>query len=601
MKRRDQHGGAVMMMVVAVLIVTAATFFSSAMLNKLGKRSAQNTVTVNNIEAVRKSLINFVTQYGYLPCPANGAANTGLSVPTVVTQNCTNPDGTVPWASLGISEATALDGWSRKISYRVYQGATGLTQANGANMTDCDVAPPTLAIPTFPNRLCDALTHQVSGHFGEIVGFLSPVYRPGFSVTDLGVVYPQAVGMVLISHGESGEGAWTSSGSRLPLPGNNVAAEYANTQTGPQFFRAARTDSTVLPTANTHFDDEVAYMSIADIINQARRGPRKWAAVNPLTTVAPVVNFNGATINPALTAVGGSFNGRSSGVSTLTLQSTGVPGASILISTAPGSVIARITPNNNSTAIGVCQAPPATCNGNQPRMTPPEYLSFLLTQNTAEQVSFQFQNFTNTDQAQFVFKKSGVVVGTPVTVTASTVGQPFTVKPQPEGDLPLHPLIFDEVVVTAVKANPGFSIQSIQFSPYLMMSTAVGGIVDVVAAGNAVGVCTIAAGTCDDASTPLMSPEYLSFKLTKNVAGQVSFIFQNFASPEQVQFTFRNVGIQVGTTVTRTAPTLPVGISPSIVGALFDEVIVTPVGASTSFLVQSIKFCNAPPATCPIP
>ncbi len=587
-----------MMMVVAVLIVTAASIFATSMLSRLGKRSAQNTATVNNIETVRKSLLDFVSVNGRLPCPADGTQSTGLALPATASANCTFPAGTVPWASLGISKDVGLDGWARKISYRVYQGNAGLTQGNGADMTYCDIAPPNPQAPSAPNFSCVLAGHTTSGHYGDLLGFLSPLFRPGFTVTDLGVANTQ-IGMVLISHGESGEGAYSANGSRLPLPAATVVAEWNNTQAGTQYYKIVRSDSTVPTSAATHFDDEVAYMTIGDIITQGRRPPRKWASVTPLTAVGAIINLNGATINPALTGAGGSFTGRSSGVNALTLPSTGAPGGSVLISTAPGSVLARSTPNNNSTALGVCQV--ASCIGNQARITPPEYISFLLTENTAEQVSFQFQNFSNADQAQFTFKKSGVIVGTPVTVTANTVAQPFTVKPQPEGDLPLHPLIFDEVVVTAVGASANFLIQSLQFSPYLVMSTAVGGVVHTVTTGDALGVCTTAAGVCDDASTALIAPEYLSFALTKNLAGQVSFIFRNFAAPDQVQFTFRNAGVTVGTTISRSAPALPVNLVPSLPAAMFDEVIVTPVGAATSFLVQSIKFCNAPPASCPIP
>lgn len=613
-----------MMMMVAVLIVTAATIFSSSMLSKLGKRSTQSTTTVNNIETVRKSLLNFVTQNGYLPCPANGAASTGLSVPARSVQTCTNANGTVPWASLGIDKSVALDGWSNKISYRVYQGPTGLTQANGANMTDCDIAPPQPAAPSAPNRLCRA-NNSTSGHPGELNGFLSPIYRPGFSVSDIGVVNSQ-IGMVLISHGETGQGAWTNSGGRLALP--TAAGELSNTRAAAtqQFTRLVRTDSSVPTTNALHFDDEVVYMTIADIINQAKRGPRKWATVTPLATPISVT-----TDASALTTSGGiTFTGQSSGVSVVDVPSTPTgPGATkfMVISTALGSLISK---NLAGTALGVC--PPtatAACSvGNAPIQSG-EYLSFLLTQNIAGKVDVGFENVVGTVSAQVIFKSNGVVVGKTVPVKVNTLpGQPSpvaTVSPDYIADWPLKPDSFDEVVVTAVGTG-SFFIKSVQFFPPDIIISTPSGVVAKTAAGDGMGVCPVvlpppAAPSCDDAAVAMTLSEELSFKLTGTispaVAQRMAFQFNNKQGTPAVQarFSFFNAGVEVaGSPIVVNIPKTPVLPTPPIVfnvptaaplpGVLpaFDEVRVTalaPGAATAKLMVQHLKFCNnAPPLSC---
>lgn len=63
--------------------------------------------TQSNIEKINEGLIAFVATNGYLPCPADGAQDTGLANPTTATTSCSSPDGTVPWKTLGIPEELA--------------------------------------------------------------------------------------------------------------------------------------------------------------------------------------------------------------------------------------------------------------------------------------------------------------------------------------------------------------------------------------------------------------------------------------------------------------------------------------------------------------
>lgn len=445
---RQQHSGSVMiMMIVVMLILTAASVFGTRLLSVLSRQSGQSNATVSSLEAARKGLVNFVSVNGYLPCPADGSLDTGVSNPVGATTACNRSNGTLPWATLGLNQAASLDGWSRKISYRVYQGQTGLTIAGGADMSNCKIDPPAPAAPAAPGRLC-ALAHTTSGDPTSPIGFLSNAYRPGLSFSDLGTPVSQ-VGFVLISHGETGYGAWLLGGGRMPLPPAGNVAEFANTQVGATYYRQTYSDKTVVPTANNHFDDETVYMTIADVINQAGRKARTWATA--LVGAAPPVSMSGSLLSNALQLIGKSFTGQSSGVASLTLPSTLVAASPLLITTGSGSVIAM---NSAQTAIGVCAGAPAVCDDTTALITEPEFLSFLLTRNTAMKAALVLQYSGGVQHIQLTFKLDGVVVGSPMVTSSAGLTD---LSPTPATP-------FNEVVVTPkTHSNSAFFVQSIQF------------------------------------------------------------------------------------------------------------------------------------------
>ena len=261
------------MMMAGGLIIAAGTTIIINQLQSVQRKSDRIIETNSNMELIRQSLVNFAKVTKRLPCPTTGALDTGLSAPAAPSQNCTNPNGTVPWVTLGLSKSASLDGWGRKISYRVFQGATGLTQTNGADMTNCykivPPLPPVSAAP--PDFMCSA------GHTTSKDDYLAN--RPGFTVVDNGIPIPipdNKFAFVLISHGGSGNGAWITGGGRVTLPPAGNVQEFGNTQAGLTYYNQTYSDPTVMPTAINHFDDVVVYMSIPELLSQAARSARDW-------------------------------------------------------------------------------------------------------------------------------------------------------------------------------------------------------------------------------------------------------------------------------------------------------------------------------------
>lgn len=180
---RDQRGLVALLLAVAIL-TTVATTLVIRQANAV--RSAGNKIALTNqrLEAIRLSLVNFVTVNGRLPCPAPYDKGTGAASPAVSSNTCAAvnvPSGAVPWKDLGMSSSDVLDGWSRKISYRVFSGGAIGGAVKLITVDDPLVLPPLIADKAF----------------------------------------------VLISHGETGYGAWSASGIQTALAPVN-ALELAN-------------------------------------------------------------------------------------------------------------------------------------------------------------------------------------------------------------------------------------------------------------------------------------------------------------------------------------------------------------------------------------
>ncbi|MGZ5048213.1 MAG: hypothetical protein ACXWF0_13380 [Usitatibacter sp.] len=213
--------------------------------------------------------------------------DTGVAVPDAPNATCTFPAGTLPWATLGMNRDDAYDPWSWKISYRVYTGNGGsLTQAGGTSEVNCTTIP----------GASGAVSARVgnSGGLCNITLDTPPanyLAGKGLSVNDFGVAHTDAA-YVLISHGISGLGAYTSAGLQKALPSS--ANELSNTQaTGPFFASAATRD--IAPEDIAHFDDLVSFVALSDLITRAQVGARAWAA-----TVAVGYTMNSATVSAAL-------------------------------------------------------------------------------------------------------------------------------------------------------------------------------------------------------------------------------------------------------------------------------------------------------------
>lgn len=274
---RQSHGAVLFATVVAlslaIIVIFAGTIFGISEM-----RAGRTERTLDGLKRIEDALIQFVAVNGRLPCPANGTLDTGVENPADPNpQNgaatCATLVGTVPWLTLGISQDFALDAWAQKISYRVFHGATGLTQTGGASMSDCDLYDTGLSIPLPANGLCETVTHDNTAE-----QFLS---GKGLSFDDKGDT-TSGVAFVLISHGPTGRGAFLPGGVQTPLPNAANVPERANAANDTlipaqrTFYARGFSDPSASPDDANHFDDLTRFIRIDELIRKAARGPRDW-------------------------------------------------------------------------------------------------------------------------------------------------------------------------------------------------------------------------------------------------------------------------------------------------------------------------------------
>ena len=218
--------GLITLLFASAILVAVVTTMVIGQANAVRATGNRINLTKKHLELIRQSVANFAFIYGRLPCPAATNSDVGLSDPPGPVVVCASPAGTVPWSDLGLPSGESFDGWGRKISFRIYR-------------------PDNLSLPGLSIRVNDAATGLVPG-----------------------------VAFVLISHGATGYGAWLEGGSQsMQLPSAGNLRETANWQTAPPaiYYRWLYSASTVAPAANNHFDDEVVYMTVADLKAAAHR------------------------------------------------------------------------------------------------------------------------------------------------------------------------------------------------------------------------------------------------------------------------------------------------------------------------------------------
>lgn len=461
-----QRGGIVMPMILSILVLGASMLALQAAKQTRQPLEVQRT-TEQRMDSLEKALKAYTVIHARLPCPAKGNAlatdfDFGLFFPNAATATCTNPDGIVPWRTLGISQSEAMDGWGRFISYRVPVDTAapvtaGMTNVNAADMTNCDTEPPAVA-PTAPAFACTASLNVLN------TAFMDVAVRPGLTVRVNGTDQPQ-IAWVLISHGPSGLGAWRSGqnpasrvcGLQQMPPANSD--ECNNTlalpvppasfvQRLPQVLAA--NGQPLNPAVDTnHFDDVVRFQKIEEFIASTGRGARDWPeAVAPGT---PSVPFTAAT----LATSGVTFTGFSSGQQTLTIPPAapppGTPGVTVAVQSGQ-----QITIDNSASppaGLGVCHST-GICNATNAELSGAETLSFKLVDATAYKLGVALKNFTPSETAQITFKLNGVQVGAVVSYTGSSNAIDLTPT--------VASAAFDEVVIGAGGAS-SFFIDAVRF------------------------------------------------------------------------------------------------------------------------------------------
>lgn len=402
-----QSGGAVLAVIAGLLVVAASTL-AIRMARQVEEKTQLQQVTQVHMQRIQAALHAFAASQGRLPCPANGAQDTGLAVPAAAVVTCTNRDGAVPWVSLGLQADDALDGWGRKISYRVFDGATGLTQAAG----------------------------------------LASAGATGLSVSDFGTP-KNLTAWVLISHGASGLGAWRVAVPRMAMPGPG-GNEWSNTQAPPAVFYR-RGEVLVNPATGVeyavndaaHIDDMLWYESISDL--------KKLAGHEQVTVRLTTARLD--SITPV------TYTGRNANTTSITLDSATAWGQMTVAST--GGTIAR---NADGTGIGVCSG--ACVTDAESALDNSKSLGFKLSGGkTADKFALGVLSLDPTVQISFTFKLAGLNVGMPM-VYPALPGPPAAIVPYERtvvpNLLPSTATPFDEVVVQPLGASR-FFIASIRF------------------------------------------------------------------------------------------------------------------------------------------
>jgi|GEM_PF-1289780 len=272
-QQRGLAGAAVLILVILALLAVAlgrgAFSDEEAGLDQRG-------VTTARMTKITDALVAFVALNGRLPCPATGTLDTGDAAPDAATTACTDADGVVPWKSLALRRDEGLDGWGRKISYRVYGGPFGFTQTGGANMTNCNSS---LGFPLDaaldPGALCKSGTPppNMPIQFFTVRGNMLVVEDAG--TTRNGNAF------VLVSHGDSGYGAFPADGAtaRTTLP-SIAGREFTNTQATGTYWVLPRSAPGTPASDTAHFDDVVTYLSATDLVTRAKLAARSWAELN---------------------------------------------------------------------------------------------------------------------------------------------------------------------------------------------------------------------------------------------------------------------------------------------------------------------------------
>lgn len=292
-KRRGTSDAGFSLIELAIVLVIAGIVMkyglqSFAAYAEQGFRDA----TTARLSAVEEALVLFVQRNRRLPCPANGTlpitnAQNGVEQldPASLANETTvcaagNQFSVVPWRTLGLaSQDVASDGWGRRITYRVANGANGLTRnrtvggVDGMNMTDCKAS-------ATDNTALNAAACPAGTPFRAPLAF---IHGKGIQVQDgngnwlrhedTTVVNAGGAALLLVSHGKDGRGAYTRDGAKLPDPTGALQLANVSHTAVPAIYRIALQNENASAGAN-FFDDVVLAPTIQSIAVRAGLGPQ---------------------------------------------------------------------------------------------------------------------------------------------------------------------------------------------------------------------------------------------------------------------------------------------------------------------------------------
>ena len=100
----------------AVVLVILGLFLGGLILPLSAQMEQRDrTITLKTLGEVREALIGYALSNRYLPCPDSKAIPDGIE-DTRVAGACPQPEGTLPWQTLGVERT---DAWTHYLHYRV--------------------------------------------------------------------------------------------------------------------------------------------------------------------------------------------------------------------------------------------------------------------------------------------------------------------------------------------------------------------------------------------------------------------------------------------------------------------------------------------------
>ncbi len=288
MKRTPRHAratGFTLIEIVMVLLIFGIVIAMAAAITRGVAASQKRSLTTTRMAGVDAALVQFVLQQRRLPCPGDGtlvSSNNNAGVEGARNAGgCTGnqQNGIIPWRALALTETDASDGWDRRLTYRLdpLLGGDG-----GMDISWCDPA---------GTKAFVALTVCSTGC---VATDMSTCTRPvdflrgrGLTVRNVGGAVlmdpqtgtafpPTSAAYVVVSHGESGGGAYLNSGTLATSTvgdGNEEMKNYASLPYTPGVTYYVDDSLQEAPGVN-HFDDVVSRPSILSVSSKAGLAPR---------------------------------------------------------------------------------------------------------------------------------------------------------------------------------------------------------------------------------------------------------------------------------------------------------------------------------------
>ncbi len=272
-QRQTDRGFLLVEVAIAVVIVVLLLGgIGIAIVRQLEER--QQTENRLYMQQIQEALLGFAAAHGRLPCPDTKATPDGLESRANVVSPATSADGctggssgsvaartrafegTLPWATLGVTQS---DAWGRLIRYRVMNEFTRPTLDPTANLAPCINT--TFPSPENPNFCTLELTDS------DTTNQLRISTRNALNKATPAIV-AEGIGVIALSFGRNGRGARTADGNVLPAaPGGTDEAANANAAGGNQRFitRPATELQSVCNDAGAgsafcEFDDHVVWL-----------------------------------------------------------------------------------------------------------------------------------------------------------------------------------------------------------------------------------------------------------------------------------------------------------------------------------------------------